>query len=286
MRFKTILILFLFLSNCLKSQTKHEFIGFLKADDVIISYKIDFVVSKSGVLSGESVTDINGPDKTTSIISGTYNSKSKIISFKEFKNSQTKSKAAANSFCFINVKDIQIKIENNKEIILGKFKGVLPNGKQCSMGEIRLVSSDVLNFINEKDFKIDSLKNIETSDLGSLNQFDKKTINLKANDKIDLEWNSTNLIIDVWDNYSEDKDIINVVLNDKKIADHLELKNKHFRISSKINKGTSILKIIAIDEGTTPTNTANILLIDGKTSIPIVARLKKGEVVFIHLFKQ
>jgi hypothetical protein len=108
---------------------------------------------------------------------------------------------------------------------------------------------------------------------------------LKSNDKIELKWVSSNLIIEVWDNYSEDKDLINILFNDRKIADKLEIKNDHHRITQKIEKGKSVIKLIAIDEGTSPMNTVNILLLDGDKPTLLTARLKKGEVVIIQLNK-
>lgn len=279
MKLTAILLLLNLFFQHISAQTTEEFLGVLKVDNNTVSYKINYSRSKNGNIIGESVTDVYGPDRTVANITGTFDEKTKTISFKEIKNKSTKSKAKESSFCFIHVTSIKIKTSNDKQVIEGEFKGVFSNGKVCSQGFIYLVSSDVLDKLKGKGVNIDSLKNVEK--IENINP----SHNLKSNDKIELKWISSNLIIEVWDNYSEDKDLINILFNDRKIADKLEIKNDHHRINQKIEKGKSVIKLIAIDEGTSPMNTVNILLLDGDKPTLLTARLKKGEVVIIQLNK-
>lgn len=281
--FLTLLVLFYF-QIIVYSESSYEYIGVLQTGETIITYKINFNLSKDGSLSGESVTDFYGPDRTSSIISGFLNSKTNSISFKETKNTQTKSKADESSFCYIHVENLKLKQTSKKQAIQGEFTGLFLNDSICSKGKISLISSDILDVLKTKGINVDSLKNAESIDLEEIkSKFQKNTIDLKGSDTITINCRTVNLEIEVWDNFSEDKDIVNIIYNNKKIADNLEIKNKHHKISFELVKGTSILKVIALDEGETPTNTVNFLIIDGKNSTPVVARLKKGEAVYVKL---
>jgi len=264
------------------SQNSYEYIGVLQTGDAILTYKINFNVLKDGSLTGESVTDFNGPNRTSSSIKGFLNSKTNTISFKEINNTQTKSTADVSSFCFVRVDNLELKEISKKQVIQGEYTGVFLNDSICSKGKISLISSEILDVLKTKGINVDSLKNSESIDLEEIrSKFQKNTIDLKGSDTISIECKAKKVEIEVWDNFSEDNDVVNIIYNNVKIAENLEIKNKHKKIPFELVEGISLLKVVALNEGTTPTNTVNFLIIDDEKSTPVVARLNTGEAVYV-----
>jgi hypothetical protein len=287
MRLKIVLFILLALViNGLYSQQSEEFMGVLKVGDDVITYKINFSVTDKGVLTGESVTDFYGNDRTVSIISGTFNSKTNKISFKEIKNTMTKSKAEEAYFCYVQVDNAQIKEVRKNRVIEGTFKGVYPDGKECSKGEVKLISTKVLDVLKEQGINVDSLKNVESLDIKNIKPISEtnQTI-LKGGDDFEINWISDSIIIEVWDNYLEDGDVIDIVINDVLVSSDLEIKNQKHKSKTSINNEKTVVKIIAKNEGSAPMTTVSIRLIDGKNATPMVAKLKKGESVLISFIK-
>jgi hypothetical protein len=83
MKLTAILLLLNLFFQHISAQTTEEFLGVLKVDNYTVSYKINYSRSKNGNIIGESVTDVYGPDRTVANITGTFDEKTKTISFKE-----------------------------------------------------------------------------------------------------------------------------------------------------------------------------------------------------------
>jgi len=283
---KSILFIFLLISFSLTvfSQDSQEFIGYLSANKTVITYKITFRLDEKGLLNGESITDIYGSDRTASSISGSYDKINKIISFKEIKNTSTKSNADQNDFCFVNVLNLKLKVLKDNVVLDGGFIGYNSKSKKCAEGKIHLVSSFFFNGLKVDGVNIDSLRQLEKLEISSLaSSLVAKEFSLKGNCETSLKWSSKNIIIEVWDNFSEDGDIVNVFIDSKKIGGNVVLRNEKYILKSNFINSKSTIKIVALSEGSTPTTTVNILFIDGVKQIPIIARLKKGEVVCFNL---
>ena len=87
-------LIFLFFPYILLSQNKYEFLGAVKLngnDKTLITYRLVFE-EKNGVINGYSVTDLDGIHETKNTISGTYDKKTKLLTFQENDILYTKSK--------------------------------------------------------------------------------------------------------------------------------------------------------------------------------------------------
>lgn len=255
---------------------KNEFVGVIKtSDEDIISYKINFTELENGKIEGFSYTDFYGKNYTKSKIVGTL--KESKLSFKEIGNVSSKSKEDIETFCFIHVENLKIKTINEKRIIQGKFKGLYSSGKSCTNGTIYLAGAELLEELN---LNTDSLKKID-----SLFRF-KKAENdiklIKANDRVNMHWVSDRIILHVWDSYTEDNDIVNIYFNDILIEENLVIKNNKKVIEIPFTETNGIIKIVAINEGYTGTNTVNFILKDKIKSTSVMSSLKTGEEVFIE----
>ena len=260
--------------NFAQQENKNSYVGYITTENKqTITYQIVFEIQIDNSITGESITDIYGKDKTKSIITGNYNAQKNTLSFKEIQNSTTKSKALKEEFCFIESQDLQLKKIGDKEILTGKFNGRLPNGRLCAKGKIFLTSKEnsIIEPINKSS--LDSILNAKLT---------FKT--LVANNSISIPWKSKTLNFYVWDGSNEDNDVISIYYNNTLIRENIILKNKKERITIPITSNSeSILKIQAVSLGKEGKNTVNLLFVDNETIYPFISILIQGESVIFDL---
>ena len=260
--------------NFAQQENKNSYVGYITTENKqTITYQIVFEIQIDNSITGESITDIYGKDKTKSIITGNYNAQKNTLSFKEIQNSTTKSKALKEEFCFIESQDLQLKKIGDKEILTGKFNGRLPNGRLCAKGKIFLTSKEnsIIEPINKSS--LDSILNAKLT---------FKT--LVANNSISIPWKSKTLNFYVWDGSNEDNDVISINYNNTLIRENIILKNKKERITIPITSNSeSILKIQAVSLGKEGKNTVNLLFVDNETIYPFISILIQGESVIFDL---
>ena len=260
--------------NFAQLENKNSYVGYITTENKqTITYQIVFEIQIDNSITGESITDIYGKDKTKSIITGNYNAQKNTLSFKEIQNSTTKSKALKEEFCFIESQDLQLKKIGDKEILTGKFNGRLPNGRLCAKGKIFLTSKEnsIIEPINKSS--LDSILNAKLT---------FKT--LVANNSISIPWKSKTLNFYVWDGSNEDNDVISIYYNNTLIRENIILKNKKERITIPITSNSeSKLKIQAVSLGKEGKNTVNLLFVDNETIYPFISILIQGESVIFDL---
>ncbi len=260
--------------NFAQQENKNSYVGYITTENKqTISYQLVFEIQIDNSITGESITDIYGKDKTKSIITGNYNAQKNTLSFKEIQNSTTKSKALKEEFCFIESQDLQLKKIGDKEILTGKFNGRLPNGRLCAKGKIFLTSKEnsIIEPINKSS--LDSILNAKLT---------FKT--LVANNSISIPWKSKTLNFYVWDGSNEDNDVISIYYNNTLIRENIILKNKKERITIPITSNSeSKLKIQAVSLGKEGKNTVNLLFVDNETIYPFISILIQGESVIFDL---
>ena len=260
--------------NFAQQENKNSYVGYITTENKqTITYQIVFEIQIDNSITGESITDIYGKDKTKSIITGNYNAQKNTLSFKEILNSTTKSKALKEEFCFIESQDLQLKKIGDKEILTGKFNGRLPNGRLCAKGKIFLTSKEnsIIEPINKSS--LDSILNAKLT---------FKT--LVANNSISIPWKSKTLNFYVWDGSNEDNDVISIYYNNTLIRENIILKNKKERITIPITSNSeSKLKIQAVSLGKEGKNTVNLLFVDNETIYPFISILIQGESVIFDL---
>ncbi len=259
-----------------------EFIGTLKTTDkIILSYKLNINIDSSGKISGESITDFLGKNSTKSKVSGTFNKQLYTVSFKEIENIKTKSKANPQNFCYVQGNELKILTIKGNQFLQGKFSGYFPNGKLCASGKLNMVSTSVFEKIGVKRSKLDSL-NLSDS---IKNPSKPNKLILRSGDQLDYKWNSHTIVIYIWDGKNEDKDKIDIYINDIQYYSKLEISNKKKKLEHLFSEDYVKIKIIAYDEGISPPNTINILLQDDDQLHTLTSVLKKGEQININLSK-
>ncbi len=289
-----ILIIFnllIFFCNCSYCQTLYEFFGVLKIgkdEKQIITYKLVFQENK-GLITGYSITDLNGPHETKNEINGTYSKREKKLSFKENEIIYTKSKINKTSFCFVNFTG-DIKLVENTSKIAGKFIGLYKNNSECISGSVLLIGSKKLySLINKLNLKINNSNKITEVEKKKFNinrLVDSMIVNqISGNENLQVFWKSDVFNMDIWDAGNEDGDVINLYHNDVLILKDCKIEKKKKNITVNLITNKNVFTIECVSEGLLYPNTSKIELYDNNRSFDLRANLKIKERASITIIK-
>jgi hypothetical protein len=279
MRF--ILIIITFISTNCYSQNTFSYLGTLVlSDNTPISFSLE-LQEDNGIVNGYSITNINTPDETKSEISGLYFKKDKSFQLQETQILQTKSEAALNTFCYINM-NLNLKGKFGSKLVQGTFKGNFLDSTECASGKVILMERTKLEKKIEKIKKKVKKKYNEKHQDTSLV---KRTEILKDGGDFTINWEGNKLRLFIWDANIEDGDKIDLTINGNIILDDFETTNKRKKVKYKLAEGENIIKIKATNLGTSPPNTSRIELVDNKTKYPIITQLKLGKTAIIKIIK-
>ena len=280
MRFFLIICIVLF-SKLGFSQNTFSYLGTLVLDNnTPISFSLE-LQEDNGIVNGYSITNINTPDETKSEISGLYFKKDKSFQLQETQILQTKSEAALNTFCYINM-NLNLKGKFGSKRVQGTFKGNFLDSTECASGKVILMERTKLEKKIEKiKKKVEKKYNEKYQDTSLV----KRTEILKDGDDFTINWEGNKLRLFIWDANMEDGDKIELTINGNIILDDFETSNKRKKIKYKLAEGENIIEIKATNLGSSPPNTSRIELVDNKTKYPIITQLELGKTAIIKIIK-
>ena len=126
------------------SQNTFSYLGtLLLNNNSPINFSLE-LEENNGIVNGYSITNINTPDETKSEISGLYFENNKSFQLQETQILQTKSEAALNTFCYINM-NLSFKGKFGSKRLEGTFIGNFLDNKECASGKILLMEKTKLN---------------------------------------------------------------------------------------------------------------------------------------------
>ena len=276
-----LLIIINFISTNIYSQNTFSYLGTLiLSNNTPISFSLE-LQEDNGIVNGYSITNINTPDETKSEISGLYFKKDKSFQLQETQILQTKSEAALNTFCYINM-SLSFKGKFGSKRVQGTFKGNFLDSTECASGKVILMERTKLEKKIEKiKKKVEKKYNEKHQDTSLV----KRTEILKDGDDFTINWEGNKLRLFIWDANMEDGDKIELTINGNIILDDFETTNKRKKIKYKLAEGENIIEIKATNLGTSPPNTSRIELVDNKTKYPIITQLELGKTAIIKIIK-
>ena len=313
--FLTFSFLYLFTTSSSAGDTLY-FKGTIKiAKNLTYNYSLRFTVSKNNQITGYSLSDPGGFTETKTKIYGTFDSVTSILNFEEKSVLRSRVDLQKNYLCFVKAK-LTLKKVKLIEMLSGKFIGTEPGSTtQCATGEIKLINTDMVKTFlkqqkpslsdtankataqikKEKTQKIPEVKEKEVPENkleGSPNTENtevKKGNTITISDAKGKEFLITGnkIKLSIWDNGEVDGDKISILLNDKYI-----LENYMVTFSSKIievtlsDRETDTIKIIALNEGNLPPNTATIKIESKTEQYPIITKANLNEIRTIFLRKK
>jgi len=269
----------------------YEFYGIIKLNglqEAAISYRLVFT-EKNGIIKGHTITDMTGEHETKNLIEGTYNAKTKVLTFRELDIVYTKSFVSESSFCFVNYSG-KIKLSSSKATLDGDFKGLFQNKTKCIDGTLTLVNSNMVDKILAKATKkINKSKKLSAEQKEKYNPnevFDSMTMNQLMNaQNMSVFNNSEKIFLKIWDRGIEDGDMINLYHNNQLILKNYLVTKAPKRIEVILQPNSNVFRIEAINEGTDAPNTA-MMELEGDKKLEFQSNLKKGETTSITIIKK
>lgn len=236
---------------------------------------------QNGIINGYSITNINTPDETKSEISGLYFKSDNSFQLQETQILSTKSEAALNTFCYINM-TLSLKGKFGSKRLEGTFIGNFLDSIECARGKIILMEKKK---IEKKITKLKKKikKQIEKEKLDSTQIL--QTQILKDGDNFTINWKSDKLKLYIWDANKEDGDKIQLKINGDIILTDYETKHKRKRVKYKLQEGENTIELTALSLGDSPPNTSRIELVDRKIKYPIISQLEIGKTAIIKVIK-
>lgn len=253
-----------------------------------ISYRINFT-EQDGKLKGYSITDLMGAHETKNEVVGTYDKKTKILSFAEKEIIYTKSPLSKDIFCFVQ-HNSKIKLSSKSAKLEGKFKGMFKNNQPCIDGTLSLIGSPTVEkLLRLAEKEIEKSKELDVETKKQYNPqvlFDSlQTQQLSKGENLTIFIGGENVSFSIWDKNKEDGDIITLKHNSKSILSDFYVKNKAHNFTVALEPGENLFTIEAINEGSLVPNTAMIIL-EGDQKIEFQSNLKKGETATVRIVRK
>jgi archaellum component FlaG (FlaF/FlaG flagellin family) len=288
-RFLGFLFLFLYSLNLL-AQDDYSYVGAIKLNDTsFISYKLDFI-EKDGLITGYSTTDIGGAHETKSYISGFFDDNANTLNFYESGILYTKSKITKNDFCFVHF-DGRLRKMNENQKVEGSFKGLYSDGKECIHGEIILSNyKKVLKRTKKMDKKINrsifvSKEKKEKIDL--VKMMDSLSLNIiKKNEVLSVFSSSKTVQLTLYDAGQEDGDLITILVNGRIILKDYAVTTAKETLSVSLDNPKTVIKVIAVNNGSVGGNTVKIDISDGTNTIETLTNLKAKETASFAILRK
>ncbi len=258
-------------------------------DTSVISYKLAFSENK-GVIEGYSVTDLQGPHETKSLIEGTYNADEKYLSFQERDIVYTKSEYSEDNFCFIHFLSERFVLGRSKSMD-GLFEGKYEDNTSCLDGELLLVEMERIRKKAKKiTKKINRSKRISDSIKAIANPtklLDTLNMNVLRKDELMNVFVKGDLVeMIVFDGGKEDGDKVDIWMDDKKILSNYIISNKHRVFEIPIGDDPTRIKIKALNSGSIAPNTMSVIFKYNGRIVEALSNLNKGEETEIDFIKK
>ena len=287
----TLLFILSFSSFTVFSQLDdYEYTGVIKLNDsAFISYKLAFE-ELDGKIQGYSMSDLGGKHETKSNIKGTYDSDKKEFSFAEYDIVYTKSPLGEIDMCLVNFSTRMRNLEKNKAFS-GDFKGLYPDKTACLDGMLIMAASErVQERIAKLDERIQKSKKVsqEVKDkISAKRSVDTLTMSVVRKDEnLNIFAKSKELTISIYDSGKVDDDRINLYVDDKLILENYAITREKKNIPVTITNKTAVIRVEAVNEGTSSPNTVKVEVQDGPSLITTRTSLKTGEKAALTLVKQ
>lgn len=284
---KIVYLLFTFFCFCTVAfaQQEYIFIGSLSLNGGgKYTYKLQ-VKDSAGLVRGYSITDIGGNDQTKAAVKGTIDEDGKELVFHETKILQTKSALPKDSFCYIYGR-IKLKGIKKDKLLNGSFTGYRRDrATECAKGTLSLASAaDMMKRFKNKNPVADSILQSAVQRWKAADTVPAKMLQLTTTKPFEASYTYPAAMMELWDDQHIDGDVVSVAVNHNIILDHYALTASHKKIPIRLsgNKADSIA-LIAISEGTEPSNTAVLKVLAGTDIYYLKAITRLGEPAYIIL---
>lgn len=254
-----------------------------------ISYQLDFEFF-GDLVQGRAVVDYGGPDETLYYIKGTY--KDDILNFKASYLVWTKSNIPQRDHCVLRFRG---SVKNLKTIkaFSGPYKSKRSRNEHCTQGllilsrifkiETPIPEKEVEEIVSTTPKKIitEPLPNPKAISTAPKNKL--RSTPIKKDENLNVFVNNNKVTLIIYDAGKVDNDRILLSANGEEILKDYSINTTKKEIEITLEKGKSVIKVKALNEGTSPPNTVKVEIKDGHKTISTRTSLKKGEEAYLTI---
>lgn len=275
-------IAFLLSFTCSGAQTTYKLEGSIIPQDYsIMAISVFFECSDNGELDGTTRTMLNNNEFVTSSIKGRI--KNDRISFEEIQNINSDIDTSS-VYCYIKVDKAKMRTRDKEVFLWARFTNKDENRELCPEGFLML--SGVIEESSSPYQKADkilepSIPLASTKPARTILPHQEEMFN---GDVERLQWATNEATLYINDFIESDGDSVMIILNEEIIFNDC-ISAEQSRIVLSLNSGDNRVKIIALNEGKTPSNTASIVLKGEQEVFWTKYRLRKEESIELHIQK-
>ncbi len=242
------------------------------------AYPYSIIINGSSKkIKGLSVTDQDGLIVKTRI-KGAFDKEKKVLILAE--TSVVGKLPDSLEMCFVGA---VIKWTNTRGILRfsGAFVGTDKKKNVCSKGEITFqVAAKTCPMFIDNSVKPDPppppMSESNTKELEHILAGKENKITV-GDDKV-IDWVSNTCQLEIWDAGVEDGDVVDVTVNARKVLSGYKLTRERKKVLLQLSENKAdTVTITAINEGSAPLNTAQLILTDGETLYNVTASNEGGK---------
>ena len=173
-----------------------------------------------------------------------------------------------------------MKIKKEQSIIQGHFYSRYSDGSKCIEGDVFLVGDEMFlekikDLSNKKLLPQKQKKLIK--DLATKSEENMNRTVLTEGQTLTVRALNDDIMIRLWDDEHIDGDRISVYRDDKLILNKYPVKKAQKQLLIPIVNDTTVIRIVAVNEGRIPPNSAKFAIINSNINVPITIRLNEGK---------
>ena len=153
---------------------------------------------------------------------------------------------------------------NNEKGLSGTFFGTYDDSTACVSGRLEMVDSLSLKKIRKKVNR------------GKEKSPPKKIKTITEEKNLSFTTKQDELQFSIWDQGKIDGDIISIYQNDTLLLNNYRLTREPMLLDVKLKEGKNVFRLVAINEGSLPPNTARLKLLGGVRTLEIASLLNEG----------
>jgi len=267
---------------CSDAQTTYKLEGsIIPQDYAIMAISVFFECSDNGEINGTTRTMLNNNEFVISSIKGRI--KNERISFEEIQNINSDIDTSS-VYCYIKVDKAKMRTKDKEVFLWARFTNEDENREFCPEGFLML--SGVIEESSPQNQKVSnilepSIPLASTKPARTILPHQEEMFN---GDIERLQWATNEATLYINDFIESDGDSVMIILNEEIIFNDC-ISAERSRIVLSLNSGDNRVKIIALNEGKTPSNTASILLKGEQEVFWTKYRLRKEESIELHIQK-
>lgn len=256
----------------------------------VFPYKL-VLKETNGVVSGYSIT-YDDPNDTKTTVTGTLDRRTKKLTFKESGIVYSHMVHTTAYMCLLSA-ELGYGFKNGERVLTGDITSTEVDNTACTGGVLVFSKKEEIQHLFDYHDDFDTVISMKKKQVAPVAETEPEVIPTKkaiVEEQITegiektFDWYSDSVVISVWDGGNIDGDRITLLYNKVPLLTNYYLVKEKKELHMHLTRNAEdTVTIIALNEGSDPPNTANLLFTDGQKQYSVLAYNTKGRRAVIKL---